>query len=146
VSKIARFGLFILALCVLAACGIAASSTATIQKFTVTAREFAFDPMKLDVTSGQPVEITLQNKGAIEHDFSIQEIDLAGAPTATGAMHMHDGGHMMSDQPKLHVAAAAGSQGTLTFTPMKAGQYQFYCTVAGHKEAGMVGVLTVKAS
>ena len=142
-SKIARLGLFILAICMLGACGSAASSTATIQKFTVTAREFVFDPLELDVTSGQPVEITLQNQGTMEHDFSIQEIDLAGAPTATGAMDMH---HMMSGMPKLHVAAAAGSQGTLTFTPMKAGQYQFYCTVAGHKEAGMVGVLTVKAS
>jgi len=50
----------------------------------------------------------------------------------------------MGDQPKLHVAAAAGGQSTLTFTPTKPGQYQFYYTVAGHKDAGMAGVLTVK--
>ncbi len=53
---------------------------------------------------------------------------------------------MMADQPKLHVVAAAESRGTLTFTPTKPGQYEFYCTVAGHKEAGIVGVLTVKTS
>ena len=53
---------------------------------------------------------------------------------------------MMADQPKLHVVAAAESRGTLTFTPTKPGQYEFYCTVAGYKEAGMVSVLTVKAA
>jgi uncharacterized cupredoxin-like copper-binding protein len=31
------------------------------------------------------------------------------------------------------------------FTPSKAGTYAVLCTVAGHKEAGMVGTLTVKA-
>ncbi len=62
-----------------------------------------------------------------------------------GDTHM-SGDHVMTDQPKLHVAAAAGSRGTLTFTPTKPGQYEFYCTVAGYKEAGMVSVLTVKAA
>jgi len=51
-----------------------------------------------------------------------------------------------SDEPKLHVAAGTGGNGTLTFTPSKPGTYAFYCTVAGHKEAGMVGTLTVIAS
>ena len=50
------------------------------------------------------------------------------------------------DKPKLHVAAGAGGKGTLTFTPSKPGTYEFYCTVAGHKEAGMVGILTVTAA
>ncbi len=51
----------------------------------------------------------------------------------------------MHDTPKLHVAAGPAAQGKLTFTPSKPGTYEFFCTVAGHKEAGMVGTLTVKA-
>ena len=46
----------------------------------------------------------------------------------------------------IAVAAGPAGQGKLTFTPSKAGTYEFFCTVAGHKEAGMVGTLTVKAS
>jgi uncharacterized cupredoxin-like copper-binding protein len=75
----------------------------------------------------------------------VHDIDLTGNPTATGET---GGGHMsdMHDAPKLHVAAGPAGQGKLTFTPSKAGTYEFYCTVAEHKEAGMVGTLTVKAS
>jgi uncharacterized cupredoxin-like copper-binding protein len=38
-----------------------------------------------------------------------------------------------------------GQAGTLEFTPTKPGTYEFICTVPGHKEAGMVGALIVKA-
>ena len=110
----------------------------------MTAKEFTYTPTTLEATSGQLVEITVQNTGTVEHDFSITEIDLAASPTASGEA---PSGHMMGgmdEQPKLHMAAAAGGQGTLAFTPTKPGQYQFYCTVAGHKDAGMTGVLTVK--
>jgi uncharacterized cupredoxin-like copper-binding protein len=144
-SKIARIWLPIVAALLLAACGTAGPGSATAQQYTVTAKEFAFGPATLEVTSGQLVEITLQNTGAVEHDFSIHDIELAGKPRATGDTHA-SGGHTAADQPKLHVAAAAGSRGTLTFTPTKPGQYEFYCTVAGHKQAGMVGVLTVKGT
>jgi uncharacterized cupredoxin-like copper-binding protein len=139
-----RLGLSLAVAILLGACGAASPATPSTQKFLVTAKEFAYAPATLEVTSGQLVEITLQNSGTIEHDFSIAEIDLAGSPTASGEMQS---GHMMGgmgDQPKLHVAAAAGGQSTLTFTPTRPGQYQFYCTVAGHKDAGMTGVLTIK--
>ena len=51
----------------------------------------------------------------------------------------------MGTAPMLHVAVGIGSTGTLQFTPSTPGTYQFICTVAGHKEAGMVGTLIVKA-
>jgi uncharacterized cupredoxin-like copper-binding protein len=47
--------------------------------------------------------------------------------------------------PVLHVAAEPGASNHLSFTPTKPGNYQFYCTVPGHKEAGMVGTLVVNA-
>lgn len=56
----------------------------------------------------------------------------------------HDMGHVSAD-PDIHVAAAPGSRNTIEFTPSEPGEYEFVCTVAGHKEAGMVGTLVVNA-
>ena len=130
----------------LVACGQSQSTASTPQTLAVAANEFAFVPAALSVQAGQPVTISLQNTGAVEHDWSIPEIEISGEATSSGVT---PSGHMMGDtgdEPKLHVAAGTGGKGTLTFTPSKPGTYAFYCTVAGHKEAGMVGTLTVTPS
>jgi uncharacterized cupredoxin-like copper-binding protein len=142
---ILRLSLAFVVVFTLAACGSTSAAPTTTQSFTVAAKEFGFAPAQLTVTAGQPVELTFQNTGAVEHDWSVREIDLAGNPVVTGET---DGGHMtgdIHDAPKLHVAAGPTAQGKLRFTPSKVGTYEVLCTVAGHKEAGMVGTLTVKA-
>lgn len=45
----------------------------------------------------------------------------------------------------LHVHTGSGEQASVTFTPTEPGTYEFYCTVPGHREAGMIGQLTVTA-
>lgn len=143
--RILRLSLTLTVMIALAACGSTSATPTATQSLAVTAKEFGFAPAQLTVTSGQPVELSFQNTGAVEHDWSVREIDLTGTPIATEAT---GGGHMTGDAhdaPELHVAAGPGGQGKLTFTPSKAGTYEVLCTVAGHKEAGMVGTLTVKA-
>ena len=130
----------------LAACGQSQPAASAPQTFAVAAKEFAFAPTGLTVKAGQPVTIDLQNQGAVEHDWSVREIEISGEAKSSGDT---PSGHMMGDtgdEPKLHVAAGIGGKGTLTFTPSKPGTYEYYCTVAGHKEAGMVGTLTVTPS
>lgn len=39
---------------------------------------------------------------------------------------------------------AAGETKTLTFNSGAAGEYEFYCSIPGHREAGMVGKLIVE--
>ena len=66
----------------------------------------------------------------------------------TGATSESMAGHNMSgmtNQPELHMAVAMGQTGVLEFTPTKPGTYEFFCTVAGHKEVGMMGTLIIKA-
>ena len=48
------------------------------------------------------------------------------------------------DEADIDVVLQPGESGTLSFTPTEAGEYEFYCTVIGHREAGMVGTLTVE--
>ena len=130
----------------LAACGQTQSTVAAPKVLSVVAKEFAFAPAALTAKAGQPITISLQNTGAVEHDWSIREIEISGEATTSGdATSGHTMGGM-GDEPKLHVAAGIGNKGTLTFTPSKPGTYEYYCTVAGHKEAGMVGTLTVTPS
>ncbi len=37
-------------------------------------------------------------------------------------------------------------QTSVTFTPDKGGNFDYFCTIAGHKQAGMLGQLTVGAA
>lgn len=140
--------LLILITAVLTAC----SSTSTTEpnvtqpvEIALVAKDIVFDTNRLEITAGQPVKLTLHNEGVLEHDFSIMEIPHDGE-VAEGETEMseHDMSHV-SDEPEVHVAAPTGGSNTIEFTPSEQGEYEFLCTVSGHKEAGMVGTLVVKA-
>jgi plastocyanin len=62
-------------------------------------------------------------------------------PSSAGMDHgiAIDGNGVDQDGPIV----AAGSTSTVTVT-LKKGVYSYYCPVPGHREAGMVGTLTVK--
>ena len=129
----------------LAACGgsapAAPAAALPMLELSVEARDFSYEPAMLELLAGQPVGLTLVNLGALEHDLSVMEIALQ----APAVEHSPDGHSMeMSETPELHVSAQAGETGLVEFTPTQAGAYEFYCTVAGHKEAGMVGTLIVR--
>lgn len=132
-----------------AACSPATpATTAPPLEFTLTATDIAYDQTQLQAIVGQPVKLTLRNDGALEHDFSIAQIPLTGEVTANMEAGEHTGEHdmsHMSETPDLHIAAAQAGSSTIEFTPSEPGEYPFYCTVAGHKEAGMVGTLVVTA-
>ena len=125
----------------LAACG---SGLAGPQSITLDAQDIAFGTTALEVTAGQPVILTLKNTGALVHDFSILEIPIVNVSEQPEEMAGHDMSNL-SEAPAVHVAAAPGESASIEFTPTKPGNYEFLCTTAGHKEAGMVGKLTVKS-
>ena len=65
----------------LAACGQSQSTASAPQTLSVAAKEFAFAPAALTAKAGQPVTISLQNTGAVEHDWSVREIEISGEAT-----------------------------------------------------------------
>lgn len=100
---------------------VGASLAGTAPKVVkVTAKEFAFEPREVKIKAGQPVRLVLENRGVIEHDIVLEKL---GVKTAT-------------IQP--------GKTAELTFTPKAKGRYPIVCSVPGHKEAGMTGVLVVE--
>jgi nitrite reductase (NO-forming) len=84
----------------------------------VAAGSMAFDPDDLEVEVGQPVNFVLTSTDAL-HDLTIDEVDFhvaaARDETVTGGVHF--------DQP---------------------GTYTAYCSVPGHRRAGMELDITVR--
>ena len=115
-----------------------------VRGVSLTAVDMAFQPDALDVTAGMPVRLTMVNEGALDHDFSIVEIPMETTGATAVAMPGHEMG-AMTVEPQLHMAVTMGMSNTIEFTPTKPGTYEFFCTVPGHKEAGMRGTLVVLA-
>jgi len=132
----------------LAACGGGRESAAEPVEFTVTATDIAYDMPHLEAKAGQPVRVVLDNEGALLHDFSIREIPLSGEAHAEEAHGDEMAGHeeqmnASGETLAVHVAAAAGDHGEVEFTPAVPGEYEYYCTLPGHREAGMSGTLRI---
>lgn len=98
--------------------GDGATTAPEAQEVTVTATDLAFDPTSISVTAGSPVTVTLENEGAIDHDFVIDGFDF-----------------------DLLTQPGESNDDTETF---EAGTYTFYCSIPGHREAGMEGTLTAE--
>lgn len=115
---------------VLTACGGAADSPSDAEppppraggggsEVELTARDLSFEPSEVTAAAGSVV-VVLTNEGALQHDVIIEE---AG--------------------DTLVVEASGGSteRGTIDLEP---GTYTFYCGIAGHRQAGMEGTLTIE--
>jgi len=92
-----------------------AGDVATSDQFTVESHDIAFVPTEIEVPSDTEVTILLPNLGASPHNFSIDELDIS-------------------------VDIAPGETKEVKITAPE-GEYEYYCNVPGHKEAGMVGTL-----
>ena len=118
-------------------------SAATARDIKLRAKDVLFQPESLTISSGQRVKLTLKNDDVAEHDWQIDEIDAdVVASDGSGDEHAGSGGNALDDGIGVHTAG--GESNSLTFVVNKPGQYDFYCTVSGHRESGMVGTLVVE--
>ena len=81
----------------------------------------------------------LKNKGTVLHDFVSMDAKVE-VTEEHGATHDMAG----MEEPVMHAAVEPSQESTIEFKATQAGTYTFNCSVAGHKEAGMVGKLIVK--
>jgi len=107
------------------------------------AADFNYNPASITVRAGQPVRLTLKNTGKVEHDFVIDKINVANVEASDSGPAEH---HQMN-QPEydLHFFARSGETGVLQFTALEPGTYQIFCSIEGHRQAGMIGELIVAA-
>ncbi len=113
-------------------------------QITVEASDFAYQPASIIVPVGEPVTITLNNIGNIEHDFAVEEISVTDVEASdVGPAAHHLSGHEAEVDYDLHFFAKAGDTASLQFTALEPGTYEVFCSVEGHKEAGMIARLVV---
>jgi uncharacterized cupredoxin-like copper-binding protein len=100
-----------------AAASPAAVAADAVQTVNIVAYDIYFEPKEVTISANTDVTVMITNDGVAPHNFSIDELGID------------------IDIP------AGETQETVLNAP--AGEYEYYCNVPGHKEAGMVGTLIV---
>lgn len=90
-----------------------------VKEIEVTSRGMAFTTSEIRVNLGDTVRVTYVNGGG-RHDWVIDEFEGARTAVITG-----------------------GRSETVEFVADKAGTFEFYCSVPGHRQAGMYGQFVV---
>lgn len=88
------------------------------RRVEVVATDLAFEPAEITAQAGEDLAIALTSEDML-HDFTIDDLD-------------------------AHVAANGGETAEGGLTSAEPGTYTYYCSVPGHREAGMEGTLTVE--
>jgi plastocyanin len=95
-----------------------AASPGSRSDVEVTSYDIYFEPKEVTIPADTDVTFILPNKGVTLHNFSIDELDI-----------------------DVDIEPGATEE---TVINAPAGEYEYYCNVPGHKQAGMVGTLIVE--
>jgi len=99
----------------------AKTDTDGVQRIELDMHSYYFEPNRITVHAGKPVEIVLHNcSHIVPHNFTIAQGDLNVSESKWG---------WGSDRVR--------------FTPAQSGEYRFFCHKNGHEKKGMVGTLVV---
>ena len=96
--------------------GVAAAPTTT---GVLNIENIKFADARLTMANGEVLGLFVVNHDSAPHSFDIDALN-------------------------VHVSVPANTTSAVAIKPTGAGTLEFYCSVPGHKEAGMVGTLTVQ--
>ncbi len=87
---------------------------------TIRMENVLFDPQEITVSVGDNVLLIIENIDLFLHDFSVEGLD-------------------------IFVENQGGQTSVVGFTADQLGSFPFICTVPGHREAGMEGIIRIQA-
>ncbi|MDO8559310.1 MAG: DUF5667 domain-containing protein [bacterium] len=90
------------------------------KEFEVSGTEYGFNPSNITVQAGQRVKIKFRNDGRIKHNLIIEGL---GVGTKT---------------------ISSDDDASIEFTAPASGNYIFFCSIPGHRQAGMEGSLKIE--
>ena len=114
--KFSRKGLILVAFTILSVI-LAACGTPTL-KVNLIAEDIKWNITTINAKVNQPIEITVTNQGALDHDFVIEELG-------------------------VDILLSPGKTEVVTVTVDHPGTVKYICSIPGHEEAGMVGEIVV---
>lgn len=88
------------------------------KKVTLEAKDIMWNLETIEAKVNQPIEITVRNEGALDHDFVIEELG-------------------------IDILLSPGDIQVVEFTVDHAGTIAYICNIPGHEEAGMVGQIII---
>lgn len=109
-------------LCFSSAAWLAERDAHAATEVRLGAKEFVFVPGEAEAPPGDAT-LVVRNEGAIEHNFILEDA---------------------AKKKVAEIAVIEAGQTLQVKAALRAGTYTFYCSLPGHREAGMAGVLRVK--
>lgn len=88
--------------------------------YVIVGTEFAFAPAALTIPVDEEAVIVFKNIGTVDHNLESESLGIA-----TGTIRI-------------------GGERTVRFTPRSTGEFELVCSIPGHPEAGMIGVIIVQ--
>jgi plastocyanin len=108
---------------------------------TVILTEYQFNPKTITLTLGQPVQLNIQNQGGGNHsllsDIPLAQVHYQKADNTPAEIQRYEA------QSVLNADAVSGHTSVVTFTPTKAGTFEFFSE--DEESLGMVGNFVVVA-
>lgn len=132
----------------------------------ITAFEMGYTPSSVTLEKGKEYTLVLKNDGEKFHDLTTKKLNvdithkgkMPDHPEQTSfidkfneflsvkkvhASGNHGDGHD-EEMNYIHMNAKSGQTVKIKFIPNETGEFKFYCSIPGHKEAGMHGGIEVK--
>lgn len=115
----------------------AVASAETATSVRIEMRDFRFLPATVQLAVGRPATLRFVNRGQLAHQFDTGYLRALSVTVADENVRVEAPG---LDYLRLQPGGAA----SLQFVPRRRGRFEFACTIEGHREAGMKGVIVVR--
>jgi len=141
----------------------AAATPDSLGVVEIAAKNLKFVPDKITIRAGEMVELRMMSEDGQEHDLQVAGLEVEVMEGgATGAEHQMatpmpgmetpakdmetpgQGESPSGEMGPIAMHTTADGEDSITFIATEKGKYEFWCTISDHKEAGMVGTLTVE--
>jgi uncharacterized cupredoxin-like copper-binding protein len=108
-------------------------------------KDISFAPTALEVKVGETIRFVVTNQGELDHDFTLGDAQTQTAHRKEMADMLEKGGELHGDNDANAITVKPGRTRDLIWKFTRAGNLEFDCNIPGHYEAGMTGVIAVRA-